>query len=159
NGTVDLVAKTYEVVALTSVGSVSGRITRAGGLPNPADSTRDTAAAAIQYAETTEVKCTAPSKARQSRHARGKKADASESSTNQALPVVVWIGGVRKGKPLSDDKRADLSSEDCSIDPRVQAVSAGTTFNVDNDDKALHTLVFTTKNGHDTLTRMPFFNR
>jgi hypothetical protein len=70
----------------------------------------------------------------------------------------VWIADVKTGKPLPMDKRQELSSEKCLLDPRVQAAVVGTTFNVFNDDKLLHRLVFLDAESHDTLTVMPFFN-
>ena len=57
------------------------------------------------------------------------------------------------------EKRAELSSEDCLLDPLVQGVVAGTTMNVVNDDKVLHKLVFAKLGTHDTLVVTPFFNR
>lgn len=72
--------------------------------------------------------------------------------------MVVWIKDASTGKPFPVDKRADLSSDDCVLDPLVQAVVVGTTFNVFNDDKEIHRFVFTRAGTHDTLTVMPFFN-
>jgi hypothetical protein len=71
--------------------------------------------------------------------------------------AVVWIAGVKTGKQLPVEKRADLSSVKCALDPRVQAVVVGTTMNVYNEDRLLHTLIFTGST-RDTLTKMPFFN-
>jgi hypothetical protein len=72
--------------------------------------------------------------------------------------TVVWIADAKSGKPLPIDKRAELSSEKCVLDPRVQAVIVGTTVNVINDDKVLHKLIFTKFGTHDTLLVTPFFN-
>ena len=72
--------------------------------------------------------------------------------------TVVWIAGMTAGKPMPVEKRADLSSEKCVLDPRVQAVIVGTTVNVINDEKVLHKLVFTKLGTRDTLTVTPFFN-
>jgi hypothetical protein len=71
--------------------------------------------------------------------------------------AVVWIADVKTGKDLPIEKRADLSSEKCLVDPRVQAVVVGTTMNVFNEDRLIHKLVFI-RGAHDTLTKMPFFN-
>jgi hypothetical protein len=84
-------------------------------------------------------------------------------ATSNARPLgfsntVVWIADVKTGKPLPIDKRQELSSEKCLLDPRIQAAVVGTTFNVFNDDKLLHRLVFLDAESHDTLTVMPFFN-
>ena len=89
----------------------------------------------------------------------GKTVDGAVSATPRGLSnSVVWIADVKTGKPLPVARRSDLSSEDCVLDPRVQAAVVGTTFNVTNDDKLLHKLVFTEFGSDDTLTVMPFFN-
>lgn len=72
--------------------------------------------------------------------------------------TIVWIADAKSGKPLSIEKRAELSSDNCLLDPRVQAITVGTTVNVINDDKVLHKLIFTKFGTHDTLTVTPFFN-
>ena len=72
--------------------------------------------------------------------------------------AIVWIAGVTSGKALPPDKRVELASEDCVLDPRVQATVVGATVNVFNDDEVLHRLVFTRLGTHDTLTVMPFFD-
>jgi len=59
---------------------------------------------------------------------------------------------------MSGDKRTEISSERCVLDPRVQAVGVGTAVNVINDDKVLHKLVFTKFGTNDTLLVTPFFN-
>src|SRR5262249_9714556 len=64
---------------------------------------------------------------------------------------------VKTGKALPTERRISLSSERCILDPRVDAVIAGTTVNVFNDDKLLHRLVFTRAGTNDTITVMPFF--
>jgi hypothetical protein len=164
NGSVDLGGSGYEVVALPATGRVSGRVTFAGAATAPvaSDSTRDSAAVTPPAPDTAEVKCASPVHSWRL-HRPGKSAPRPTKATSgdpggQASMAVVWIAGVTKGKPIDEDKRADLASENCSIDPRVMAVAVGTTFDVVNDDKALHTLLFTRTGGRDTLTRMPFFN-
>jgi hypothetical protein len=72
--------------------------------------------------------------------------------------VVVWVDGVRQGKPLTDDRRYELVSAGCTLSPRIQAVVTGGTVNVYNDDKILHTLVFIRAGTNDTLQTMPFTN-
>jgi hypothetical protein len=79
-------------------------------------------------------------------------------ATDPAERVVVWISGITSGVTPDPDRRTELTSEDCDIGPRVQAVQTGTTVNVFNDDRALHRLVFTHLGGHDTLSVMPFAN-
>ena len=75
-----------------------------------------------------------------------------------ASPAVVWIKDIATGKPYPVEKRADLASDDCLMDPPAQAAVVGTTFNVYNDDKEVHRFIFTRAGTHDTLTVMPFFN-
>lgn len=72
--------------------------------------------------------------------------------------VLVWIADVKSGKPMPIEKRLELDSEDCILDPRVQAAVVGSTVNVFNDDRLLHKLVFVRAGTHDTLSVMPFFN-
>ena len=72
--------------------------------------------------------------------------------------AVVWIADAKSGKRMPLEKRAEISSDNCILDPRVQAITIGTTVNVINDDKVLHKLVFTKFGTHDTLVVTPFFN-
>jgi hypothetical protein len=71
--------------------------------------------------------------------------------------ALVWIDGLQSGKPLPIEKRADLASEDCGLDPSIVATTVGSTVNVYNDDAALHRLVFRGPAVESTVT-MPFFN-
>lgn len=72
--------------------------------------------------------------------------------------MIVWIANVPTGKPYPVEKRGDLASDDCVLDPPVQAAMVGTTFNVFNDDKEIHRFVFLPHGTNDTLAVMPFFN-
>jgi Carboxypeptidase regulatory-like domain len=72
--------------------------------------------------------------------------------------VLVWIADVKTGKSMPIDKRVELDSEQCALDPRVQGAVVGSTVNVFNDDRLLHRLVFTRAGTHDTLSVMPFFS-
>jgi len=71
--------------------------------------------------------------------------------------ALVWIAGLQSGKPLPIEKRADLASEDCGLDPSIVATTVGSTVNVYNDDAALHRLVFKGR-PLDSAVTMPFFN-
>jgi hypothetical protein len=44
--------------------------------------------------------------------------------------ALVWLDGVRKGKPVSLEKRIELESDHCVLIPRVQAAFAGGAVNV-----------------------------
>ena len=71
--------------------------------------------------------------------------------------ALVWIAGLDSGKALPIEKRADLGSEDCGLDPSIVATTVGSTINVYNDDAALHRFVFKGK-PVDSAVTMPFFN-
>ena len=104
------------------------------------------------------IKLEVPSRADSSATAVRNCGSKPAAAAREKAGVLVWIVGVASGKPLPIEKRAELSSEDCLVFPPVQAAVVGTTFNVFNDDKALHKFVFTRAGTHDTLTVMPFFN-
>lgn len=48
--------------------------------------------------------------------------------------VVVWLEGVRAGKPLPEDKRIEVESSSCVLTPRVQATVTGSAVNVIGHD-------------------------
>jgi hypothetical protein len=48
--------------------------------------------------------------------------------------VVVWLEGVRTGKPLPLEKRLELDSDTCLLTPRVQAAAAGSAVNIIGHD-------------------------
>ena len=52
--------------------------------------------------------------------------------------VVVWLEGIRAGKPLPITRRFEVTSRRCALEPRVQAVLAGGTLNVKSADPLLH---------------------
>jgi len=83
---------------------------------------------------------------------------AIDATPNGLGDVIVWVADAKTGKQLPIMRRIELSSEDCQLDPRVQATVSGSTVNVFNDDKALHKLVFLDAATGDTIQRMPFFN-
>jgi hypothetical protein len=134
-GSVDLGALGYKVAPLSAIGSISGTVKLDGGPRKD-----------IEPVTVDQPFC-------------GKTVDGAVSATTRGLSnSVVWIADVKSGKSLPVARRSDLSSEDCVLDPRLQAAVVGTTFNVTNDDKLLHKLVFTEFGSDDTLTVMPFFN-
>jgi hypothetical protein len=61
-----------------------------------------------------------------------------ERSGNRAIGVVVWIDGLRSGKPLPPDRRFEVLNQNCLIFPELQAAIAGGTLNVRNLDAAEH---------------------
>jgi len=134
-GSVDLGSRGYTPGTVTTVGSITGTITLAGG----------------PRADMVPVTL--------DQRVCGQTAEGAVTATAKGLSnAVVWIADMKTGKPMPVERRIDLSSEDCELDPRVQAAVANTTVNVTNDDKLLHRLIFTPIGTHDTLTLMPFFN-
>jgi hypothetical protein len=49
--------------------------------------------------------------------------------------VVVWIEGIRSGKPLPIERRLELESLNCRLDPRVQGAVMGSGLNVLGHDE------------------------
>jgi hypothetical protein len=134
-GSVDLASPAYKPSPLTAIGSVSGTIKLDG----------------VVKADTTPITI--------DQKVCGTHVPPSIDATPNGLgDVIVWIADAKVGKQLPVSRRIELSSEDCELDPRVQATVSGSTVNVFNDDKALHKLVFLDAATGDTLQRMPFFN-
>lgn len=69
--------------------------------------------------------------------------------------VVVWLSDVTQGKPLPIERRTEILNADCQLEPRVQAVVAGTTVNVLNGDRLAHTTRFVRGVVGDTLAIIP----
>lgn len=133
SGSVDLSTDPYQAEAVANGGAVEGVITLTGEHPAPLPITTDSAMCA-----------------------RGD--DGEPRKPGLLGNAVVWISGVHKGKALPVERREELDSDDCQLDPRVQGAVTGTTINVFNDDKVLHRLVFMPLGSDDTLTVMPFAN-
>jgi hypothetical protein len=134
-GSVDLASPVYKPSPLAAIGSVSGTI-KLDGVVKP-----DTTPITID-----QKVC-------------GTHVPSAIDATPTGLgDVIVWIADAKTGKDLPVTRRLELSSEDCELDPRVQATVSGSTVNVFNDDKALHKLVFLDAATGDTIQRMPFFN-
>lgn len=75
-----------------------------------------------------------------------------------ASDAMVWVDGIRQGKPLPEERRYALVSSGCALSPRIQGVVVGGAINVYNDDRVLHRLVFIRAGTNDTLQTMPFTN-
>jgi hypothetical protein len=91
------------------------------------------------------------------------KASEGTCEVASAKPVsvsdaVLWVDGIRQGKPLPQERRYQLVSAGCALSPRIQGVVVGGAVNVFNDDVVLHTLVFIRAGTNDTLQTMPFTN-
>jgi hypothetical protein len=117
---IDLGTDAYQPGALAAVGGVKGTITL--GVSVPLDSTAVTVDPKI-----------CGTIAHQSIEVGSKR---------QLANALVWVAGVKTGKGLPVEKRVEMSSEDCAIEPRVQATVEGAAVNVFNDDKVIHRLMF-----------------
>lgn len=65
--------------------------------------------------------------------------------------VVVWIEGVRSGKPLPMVRRYDIANDDCLLTPRVQAAVTGGTLNVRSHDRVTHRTRFLREGDEEPL--------
>jgi hypothetical protein len=75
---------------------------------------------------------------------------------NTLANAVVWLSDVKEGKKLPIERRTEIVNEECRLLPRVQAVVAGTTVNVRNEDRLEHTTRFIRGGpGGDTLAKIP----
>jgi hypothetical protein len=52
-----------------------------------------------------------------------------------AAGVVVWLEGVRSGKPLGMERRVELESMNCKLTPRMQAAVTGSAVNIIGHDE------------------------
>ena len=74
-----------------------------------------------------------------------------ERTGNRAVGVVVWIDGLRSGKPLPVDRRFELVNERCLLWPEVQTALAGGTLNVRNLDATEHRTRITRRDGGEVV--------
>jgi hypothetical protein len=59
-------------------------------------------------------------------------------SGDRLAGVVVWLVDARSGKPLSLNRRFELTHSRCRLRPRVQAVRVGGTLNIRSADRTVH---------------------
>ena len=69
----------------------------------------------------------------------------------RAIGVVVWIDGLRAGKPLPPDRRFEVLTQNCLMFPEVQPAIAGGTLNVRTLDAAEHRTRITRGSGGEVL--------
>ena len=124
-------APTYTVRQLDTIGTVSGVVEIDG--PPPADSV-------IQAPSTDQPVCI-PTFIRRGIEHRG----------SRAAGVVVWLDGIRSGKPLSVERRFEVTNEDCALVPESQAAVAGGTLNVRNRDATEHRTRVTRRDGGELV--------
>jgi hypothetical protein len=134
-GTIELPSVAYHPVALRSVGTITGTVEIDGSAPADSIITpmRDRELCGTAYP------------------------DSSVMVRGTALAnVVVWLSDVKEGKTLPIERRTEIVNEDCRLVPRVQAVVAGTTVNVRNEDRLAHTTRFVRGGaGGDTIASVP----
>lgn len=53
--------------------------------------------------------------------------------------AIVWLTDIRSGKAFAMERRAELTNDNCTLDPYVQVMSTNATLNVSNDDRTVHT--------------------
>jgi hypothetical protein len=134
-GSIALPSVAYRPITLGSVGTITGTVEVEGEMPG--DSivvpTVDAADCGSAFPDSSIV-------------ARGK------SLGN----VVVWLSDVKEGKVLPVERRTEIVNQDCRLVPRVQAVVAGTTINVRNEDRLAHRTRFVRGGaGGDTVATVP----
>src|SRR4051812_36768622 len=137
-GAIQLPSVAYRPIALTSVGAITGTVELDGDAP--ADSI-------VTPSVNPEVCGTA-------------FPDSSIARRGNALGnVVVWLTDVKEGKALPIERRTEIVNEDCRLVPRVQALVAGTTVNVRNEDRLAHTTRFFRGGAPgDTIAVIPLTN-
>jgi hypothetical protein len=74
-----------------------------------------------------------------------------DRSGNRAAGVVVWIDGLRTGKPLPIERRFEVANDRCALVPEVQPALAGGTLNVLNLDATDHRTRITRLDGGEVL--------
>ena len=134
SGSIELPSVAYRPVPLTSVGSIVGTVQLDGEVGD----------SAVMVPTDREICGTAIP-------------DSSIVHRGNGLAnAVVWLSDVTQGKPLPIERRTEIVNEDCQLAPRVQAVVAGTTVNVLNEDRLAHTTRFVRGGGGgDTLAVVP----
>ena len=134
-GAIDLPSAAYTPRALTTTGTITGTVEIDGDAPPDSvvlpSSNRELCGSAIP--------------------------DSSVVRRGNTLgSAVVWLADVKEGKALPIERRTEIVNEECRLTPRIQAVVAGTTVNVRNEDRLAHTTRFVRGgDGGDTLAVVP----
>jgi hypothetical protein len=68
--------------------------------------------------------------------------------------ALVWVDGIAAGKPLPELRRERVTVENCRIEPRIVAVTSGSTVNVFSSDPVVHDMRFFRENRGDPVTRI-----
>ena len=70
--------------------------------------------------------------------------------------AIVWITDIRSGKGFPLERRFDLTNNDCTLDPYVQAITTNSTLNVSSDDRVLQTNRFINVGTGEIVAVAPF---
>ncbi len=70
--------------------------------------------------------------------------------------AIVWVTNIRSGKAFPLERRFELANANCLFDPYVQAIATGSTLNVSNDDRVLHTNRFINVGSGEIIGIAPF---
>jgi hypothetical protein len=124
-------APAYTVRTLDSYGTVSGAVEIDG--PLPPDSVIQTPVSDQPVCIPTSIR-------------RG-----IEHQGARAAGVIVWIDGIRSGKPLPIERRFEITNEDCLLVPELQPAVAGGTLNVRNRDATEHRTRVTRRDGGEVV--------
>lgn len=68
--------------------------------------------------------------------------------------VLVWVEGVPAGKRLPDMRRETLTIDRCTFEPRVLAVTSGSTINVFSRDRVVHDARFYREGAYEPVARV-----
>jgi hypothetical protein len=74
-----------------------------------------------------------------------------ERRGSQVAGVVIWIDGLRSGKPLPLERRFEITSDRCTLVPEVQTAVAGGTLNVRSLDAVEHRTSIVHRDGGEVL--------
>ncbi|HUQ83952.1 MAG TPA: hypothetical protein VM076_22575 [Gemmatimonadaceae bacterium] len=70
---------------------------------------------------------------------------------NRIANVVVWLDGIRTGKPLPVERRFEIANDRCQLVPELQTVIVGGTLNVRNQDAVEHRMRVTRREGGEVI--------
>jgi hypothetical protein len=77
-------------------------------------------------------------------------------SGTRVAGAVVWLTDIRSGKAFPLERRVELTNDNCTFDPYIQAMTTSGTVNVSNDDRALHTNKFINVGSGQVVGVAPF---
>lgn len=69
----------------------------------------------------------------------------------QAAGVIIWIEGIRSGKPLPLERRFEITNDRCLLVPEIQTAVAGGTLNLRSLDRVEHRTRIVHRDGGDVL--------